>query len=62
MIVDIPAEFGSSGIIRFEIKRQKAKWGLKTSDPPYTSSETKNRKTAKMVFPLYLQEGIFKIS
>ncbi len=45
MIVDLPAKFGSSGIIRFEINRQKAKLGLKTSDPPVDPQKPKIAKT-----------------
>jgi hypothetical protein len=55
MIVDLPAKFGSSGIIRFEICRQKAKWGLKTSAHPQKPKIAKTRKW------FCLQEGIFKI-
>jgi hypothetical protein len=50
MIVDLPAKFGSSGIIRFEISRQKAKWGLKTSDPPAHPQKPKIAKTRKWFF------------
>ncbi len=36
--------------------------GVENFGSPCTPPETENRKNAKMVLPLYLQEGIFKIS
>ncbi len=48
MIIDPSAKFGSSGIIRFEMSRQKAKWGLKTSDPPAHPQKPKIAKTRKL--------------
>jgi hypothetical protein len=50
MIVDLPAKFGSSGIIRFEISSQTAKWGLKTSDPAAHPQKPKITKTRKWFF------------
>ncbi len=59
MMVDLPAEFGSSGIIRFEISRQKAKWGLKTSNIP-RNQKSQKRESGFSTIPArrYLQNFV----